>query len=83
MNASSISIKKALAMLPVGDRVHTFLSGPGYLAGADYSREIIEQAIRMSKSRHRAGPHAVALRHGLVIECDTPPFRGSLFIETL
>ena len=76
-----LSVEEALAMLHVrdGERVHTFLNpGTSLLVGADWDKAEVEELIRTTRHRRRAGPEARAMKHGLVLWD-----RGRwLFVET-
>jgi len=70
-----LDVVDAMAMLPEGDRIHTF-RGPGILIGADWDREDIVNAIK-KYGAELSGAMATALGHGLALN------DGSwLFIET-
>lgn len=59
--------EQAIAMLPEGDEIHTFVNPAGMLVGADWSRTSIEKAIRETDRRELAGSLATGMGHGLLI----------------
>ena len=72
-----LTFDDAVAMLPDGDNIHTFRSGPFMLIGADWGREPLTEAIR-KYGAELSGQMATNMDHGLVLIDD----RGPLFIET-
>jgi len=73
-----LTAEQAIAMLPEGERVHTFRNpAGGMMLGADWPRDKIEQAIRQTEHRELTGKVATSMGHGLVIDND-----GPLFIAT-
>ena len=62
-------------MLPDGDEIHTFRSGPGCLIGADWTRDQIIDQIE-TKPCELGGELCTKMNHGLVIwtEPDNPLF---------
>ncbi len=72
-----LTLKKALAMLPPGPRIHTFRAGGPANIGADWPRRSIIAAIKRY-GVGRTGPMAVAMKHGLILYDKT----GLLFIAT-
>lgn len=72
-----LTTEEAIAMLPDGDSIHTFLSGPMFLIGADLSRDKIIEAIRDSECE-LGGEQCTAMGHGLVVNIGDSP----LFVET-
>jgi len=62
-----LTVRQALALLPEGEEVHTFLDGGRILVGADWSRESVEQLIRSAESCEIGGPACVDMGHGLVV----------------
>lgn len=65
-----LSADDAIAMLPEGNDIHTFMNPGGMLIGADWSRESIEKAIRETNNRELAGSMATDMGHGLCINHD-------------
>jgi hypothetical protein len=65
--------EQAIAMLPDGERIHTFRNPGGMLLGADWPREKLEQAIHAANTRELAGVLATGMGHGLCIEHDHRP----------
>jgi len=75
----SLDFDKAVAMLPDGDRVHTFRQGGMGLIGADWPREKIVEAIeKYLDTLNETTGVSKGMGHGLVLVDDT----GPLFIET-
>ena len=73
-----LSFEDAVAMLPDGDEIHTFLNpGAGLMVGVDWHREEVVGLIR-SHGAELSGPEATRMGHGLVV------IRGSepVFIAT-
>lgn len=60
----TLTLDEALAALPEGDSVHTFL---GFI-GADWPRQKIVDAITASPSIGITGPVAQAMGHGIAIK---------------
>jgi hypothetical protein len=60
-----LTVEQAVAMLPDGDSIHTFLDGVA-LIGADWSREEILEGFNTAESIELAGPTATSMGHGLV-----------------
>lgn len=75
----TLTLDEALAALPDGDSVHTFLGGFP-LIGADWPREKLIDALRESPSVSITGPMAQGMGHGMA--CRHPTTGGTLFIET-
>lgn len=69
----------AIAMLPDGDRIHTFRNPNGFCLGADWDRTELIETIQTAIQRELAGPLASAMGHGLVVWTDE---RSPLFVET-
>lgn len=65
--------EEAEAMLPDGEKVHTFRG----MIGADWPRERIVEVLRKHRPE-RSGPMARGMGHGLYV-CDD---LGPLFIQT-
>ena len=77
----SVDADTAIAALPDGDDVHTFMQGgTGMLLGADWSREDIAAALRKAERIDVTGDQAQSMRHGLAIR--HPRADAWLFIET-
>lgn len=74
---TTIDYDGAVAMLPDGERIHTFREAGTLLLGADMSRERALQLLREAPEILLTGPEAQAMRHGLAVDSD-----GILFIET-
>jgi hypothetical protein len=60
-----LSYDEAAALLPDGDRIHTFLDGGIGLIGADWDRADILDLLAMSERREVTGPAAQSFGHGL------------------
>jgi hypothetical protein len=62
-----LSYDEAVALLPDGERVHTFLQVPslGMLIGADWDRAEVLELLRGAPRREVTGPEARSLGHGL------------------
>lgn len=78
---ASISMERALAMLPPGDTVHVIVPVGG-IVGADWDRAAVEEMIR-THGAELAGPVAQSLGHGMV--CFAGPRTGlyAHFIQTV
>lgn len=72
-----VSLETAVAMLPDGDTIHTFRSGPGLLLGADMSRAQIVEAMK-AHGVELSGHTATSMCHGLALRDE----HGWLFIAT-
>jgi len=73
------TVDAALAMLPEGDSIHTFLNpAPAMMVGADWDRSEVESLIRSTTSLRFAGEVATSMGHGLVAWRDD----HWVFIET-
>jgi hypothetical protein len=74
-----LSYAEAVALLPDGEEIHTFMQGGSILLGADWSRAHILDLLRTSPRREVTGAHAQAMSHGLAaIDEDD----RTVFIET-
>jgi len=62
-----LSYEEAVALLPDGDRVHTFLDAGGALVGADWDRADILRLLETSSRREVSGPAAQGFGHGLAV----------------
>lgn len=73
-----LTIEQVEAMLPDGERVHTFRNpGAGLMFGADWDRSEILEACK-EFIPELSGPAATAMNHGIVLIDKS----GPLFIET-
>ena len=77
-DAVLLSYDVAVALLPEGERIHTFLDSGIALLGADWDRDQVLDLLRTTDRREVTGLAAQAMRHGLAA------FRGGepVFIET-
>jgi hypothetical protein len=73
-----LTYEQAVAMLPDGEQVHTFLDGGLALIGADWDREQVLALLRTG-APEMSGEQATAMGHGLVA---FRPDAGPVFIET-
>jgi hypothetical protein len=75
----TLTYDQAVAMLPDGDRIHTFVNPAGILIGADWDRQDI-LALLIGGEPELSGDQATGVGHGLVA------FRGEdrhpVFIAT-
>ncbi len=76
MKRETLTTEQALALLPDGDRIHTFRGGGGLMLGADWDRPELEQCIRDNECE-LSGPAATSMGHGLFVHDG----RG-LFVDT-
>lgn len=60
-----LSYEEAVALLPDGDRIHTFLDAGGALMGANWFRAEILDLLERSERREITGPSAQSYGHGL------------------
>ena len=72
-----LTFDEAVAMLPEGEKVHTFRQRALMLLGADWSRRAILAHIRRHGAE-LAGPMATGMGHGLLVHDDD----GMLFVAT-
>jgi len=72
-----LTYEQALAMLPAGERIHTFRAGGNLLLGADWPRESLYAVIR-EFGAELSGPSATGMGHGIAVIDRV----GVLFIET-
>lgn len=72
-----LSYDEAVALLPDGDRIHTFLDGGMALIGADWDRAQVPALLESTDRREVTGPSAQAMKHGLAAFRDGEP----VFIE--
>lgn len=75
--AVQLTYEQAVALLPDGERVHTFLDGGMALIGADWDRDQVLALLRDGRPE-LSGEQATAMQHGLVAFRET----GPVFIET-
>lgn len=75
--SQALTFEQAVAMLPDGDRVHTFLDSGIALLGADWDREEILDLLRTGQPE-LSGEIATARGHGIVAFRES----GPVFIET-
>jgi hypothetical protein len=73
-----LSFDEAVALLPDGDRIHTFLDAGITLIGARWDREDVLALLRDTDRREVTGPSAQSFGHGLAAYRDGEP----VFIET-
>lgn len=73
-----LTYEDAVAMLPDGDDIHTFVQGGMALIGADWRRDQIIGEIRRCGAE-LSGEQATMMKHGLVI---TEGRVSPLFIAT-
>jgi hypothetical protein len=74
-----LSYDEAVALLPDGDTIHTFLNPAGMLVGADWDREQVLDLLRTTDRREVTGPEAQSFGHGLAA---WDPRGHVVFIET-
>ena len=65
-----LSFDEAVALLPDGDRIHTFLDAGGIPIGADWDRADILALLERSGRREVTGPSAQGFGHGLAATRD-------------
>ena len=73
-----LTYDEAVALLPEGERIHTYLDSPVALIGADWDRDAVLTLLRTTDRREVTGPAAQAMGHGLAAFRDGEP----VFIET-
>jgi hypothetical protein len=61
-----LSYEEAVALLPDGDRIHTFVNPGGLLVGAHWDRADILDLLERTERREITGPSAQSFGHGLV-----------------
>lgn len=62
----SLSLEAAIAMLPEGSEIHTFVNpGAGLLVGADWSRDAVIELLKTGKPE-LSGEEATKMNHGIV-----------------
>lgn len=62
-----LTYDEAVALLPDGDQVHTFVNPGGILVGAHWERADVLAALRNSPVRIVSGPSAQSFGHGLAV----------------
>ena len=72
-----LTFEEAEALLPEGERIHTFRNAPGVFVGADWDRAAVLKVLRAGKPE-LTGPMATSMGHGMVV-IDA---HGPLFIAT-
>jgi hypothetical protein len=60
-----LTYDQAVALLPDGDRIHTFVDGGLAILGADWDRADILVLLEMTSRREVTGPSAQSMGHGL------------------
>lgn len=74
-----LTYDEAVALLPDGDSIHTFLNSSIALVGADWARPAILTLLRETDRREVTGAAAQSMGHGLAaFRADGTP----VFIET-
>jgi hypothetical protein len=73
-----LDFDEAVALLPDGERIHTFLDGGVTLIGARWDREDVLALLRETDRREVTGPAAQSYGHGLAAYRHGEP----VFIET-
>jgi hypothetical protein len=74
-----LTYDEAVALLPDGDSIHTFLDGGGIPVGADWDRAAILELLQNTKRCEVTGAAAQSMGHGLAaFRADGTP----VFIET-
>jgi hypothetical protein len=68
-----LTYDEAVALLPDGEQIHTFLDGGLALIGADWDREAVLSLLRDTDCREVPGPAARSAGHGLVAWRDGEP----------
>ena len=64
----TIPFHEAVELLPEGDEIHTFVNpAPNVLIGADWERDRLIEAMRLSPEIDVTGEHAQKSGHGLSI----------------
>ena len=83
MNKRYITADEAIALLPEGEDIHTFIQSGIALLGADWSREDIIELIRKSDCLELTGTMARQSEHGLAIyNHDAKLMSDVLFVQT-
>ena len=73
-----LTYDEAVALLPDGEQIHTFLDGGLALIGADWDRQQVLDLLAATSQREVTGPGAQSMGHGLAAYRDGEP----VFIET-
>ena len=74
-----LTYDEAVALLPDGDTIHTFLDGGLAIIGADWKRSQVLELLEATDRREVTGPSAQGYGHGLAAyRADGVP----VFIET-
>ena len=74
-----LTYDEAVALLPDGDTIHTFLDGGLAIIGADWNRAAVLELLEATDRREVTGPSAQGAGHGLAaFRADGTP----VFIET-
>jgi len=74
-----LTYDQSVALLPDGDRVHTFLDSGIALLGIDWDRDQVLALLRTTGRREVTGPAAQSMHHGLAAY---RPDGVPVFIET-
>lgn len=84
MGKRFITEEEALALLPEGDTIHTFISNGGYtLLGTDWDRAEIEAKLHNAEVIEIAGENARSMQHGLAVYNKTDKYWSDvLFVQT-
>jgi hypothetical protein len=73
-----LTYDEAVALLPEGERIHTFLDSGIAILGADWDREQVLALLATTDRREVTGSAAQSMGHGLAAFRDGEP----VFIET-
>ena len=74
-----LTYDEAVALLPDGDTIHTYLDGGLAIIGADWKRSQVLELLEATNRREVTGRSAQSMGHGLAaFEADGTP----VFIET-
>lgn len=80
-----LTYDEAVAMLPDGDDIHTFVSG-GMLIGADWGRQSILDLLKTGKPE-LSGGMAASMGHGIVawrnVDEENDKLSDPIFIQTV
>lgn len=68
-----LTYDEAVALLPDGDTIHTFLDGGVALIGADWDRSEVLTLLAETDRREVTGPGAQGVGHGLAAYRDGEP----------
>lgn len=82
MSRIFLTTQQATELLPEGEQVHTFVSSPMALVGADWDRDEVIDKIRRSDYREITGSTARGLNHGLAVYNQDATEMDVLFVET-